>query len=581
MSILDSLASKLRLEDVTSEYRKSYDRGYEAWIPCAEVEAVNYTPWWGGDYRTYVRDPKTLRVTSLPTSDTIKGAIRWVLRAALNAHLDTDIKTLDEILAEVYGGTRKTGEHEEHLDSLVRIRVAEANVDTNCDQQIVQPTVQLARQTYAIRDRKQRDRFLVANVFTLIGKKLDKREAYKKILTVARFELTTMGKSVDEIIAVLPVPPGCLRLRVAIDVSRRLKQPDPSLICKLTLLALLYALTVRGIGRGSTRGFGRFCVDGIECRQCGDVQEITSLAKSLLDSDKIEDALCKIHEQLVQLAAKLAPIVKHKACGGCAPSLRPINSLQHAPGVIVRVVRNARHPAPKPVSFLKQAHKVRIADIYDALSAIGRAFMKNTWKKYSEVVRGNIQSPGIGFHTWIAGLPRWQQSTGYALIDPDALAGLVKGACRSNVCVDKGTLNKPGVKPEPGRRISSIIAYPLPEQHASTIVLVAYVTINDHEGVLRGKVVEGRRRRLYHVGRHGPLKNPCRHVVELASTAGNASVPAPSAQCSVNNCERRCGSDSPAGVVYPSRLPGTARDARDLIVQAYESALEHILNVLR
>ncbi len=531
-----------------------YAEGLGGWTPCAELEAVNWTPWWGGDHEAKVRDPVTLRVTSLPRSETLKGVLRWVLRAALNAHLDTDIETLDEILAPIYGGVVRVGKREEHLDSLVRI-IVEPSLDASCDAQAVKQAVTL------VQKKAEQSAYL------LLGKK---RDDYTKILTVTRVELQFLGKNPQERVALLPVPARCLRLRIRVELAEdRLRDldrfysspPTPDEVCALTTAAVIYALSVKGIGRGANRGFGRFEITKLVVKGATQATQLKSLAVGLARSATVQQALHQIHAMLVNLAAKLATYKwgVPKPCGGCAPSLKPVppGKIQH--GVLVRVKKLARHPAPVPVRGLpKLTGKLNILDVYDALSAIGKAFTKNVWKLWSTALQGNasakLRSPGVGFHSWIAGLPRYQRATGYAI---------VKERMGDNVCVAQRGLR--GV--EPGRRQSSIVAYPMPDR-PDVIVLIAYVNFGDHLQYLQ----PGHTPALYHLGRHGGTSNPWRHVVRVEWAARHQQVPRPPGP-------GNCGQDSPAGVVYPN-VPVTAVNPQDLIEKAYDSVLKHIDNVM-
>ncbi len=90
----------------------------------AEITAVNATPWWGGDYETKTHDPQTKNLSALPTTESIKGAMLWILRQIMQNTLgkEIEIEKANKQLAKYLGG-RTNGEA---TDSLIRIEIMEA-----------------------------------------------------------------------------------------------------------------------------------------------------------------------------------------------------------------------------------------------------------------------------------------------------------------------------------------------------------------------------------------------------------------------------------------------------------------------
>ncbi len=650
-SCLEALGLKKLSEDELKEVEEDTEK-LSSWRTCAVIEAVNWTPWWGGDYRTWVRDPETLEVTSLPTSETIKGALRWVLRAAVNTYLDTDIRTLDQILAPIYGGTIETGKAEEHLDSLVRIivNVKKKLDDKDVVQKLVSNLISAIKQAVEKckkikgKDRekcviKHWDEWMKSSIYAKLGEnKLTNLEKYSKVLTTSRMELSLIKitdllkmfaeenrvyeNEIRKLLGpLLPVPPEHMFIEIKVEISRNFEAmvkkyyannpPSENVVCMLTLLALIYTLMVKGIGRGANRGFGRFYIKEVKKVKLLDEQSLVELQniinKLKTDSaEAIKEALEKLHERIVESAKILADlkVVHVGKCEGCSPGLKPINiihkagskvdAIQYAGvhGTSIDVVDGAKHPAPVILKELSgQFSKKPIYDVYDALSAIGRAFMKNVWKKYCKVVNYYVKSSGIGFQSWIAGLPRSQSraredkskrrrivDTGYVLVRPEFITKIMKEASKSiqscmlstssvvNVCLKREDIVIDFFNP--GRRSSCIIAYPAYGK-PDTIVVIAYITLKDHLQVLE---------QLYHVGRHGKPQAPCRHVVKVSWAASRSKIAKPRHGTCLG---LGCGSDSHAGIIHPDKLaPITVKNNRDLVLQAFESVLKHIKNVL-
>ncbi len=587
------------------------------WRECCTIQAINWTPWWGGDYETKVRDPETLKPTSRPTSETLKGIVRWILRLALATHEGGGHARLDEILAPYYGGIIRLSpqgggsEVEAHLDSLVSIRVASrVKDDSNKLQRLKEIIDNLWKLESEYRRLNNKE---IRNKINELLLKEAFNGGVNAILGVSRYELATMAK-VDERrqsrLRLIPILPGHVELEISVRVKRIPAGAGlDGLLCKLTVYAIVYALEVRGIGRGASRGFGRFKVEGAKCPAEEHLEvEIKDLAGRLVDPSKVRDAITDIHRRLVEGARALAVEENYRRAlaavgagreptwrirqGGKGLVARLAEPLENLRGCLtdyggcteVRVIDDALHPAPVPIAYMDRdevrPRRVKAGDVYDALSAIGKAVLKSTWKKYS---LNTVTKPGVGFHTWILGLPRWQQNTGYALLPGNYCKRKSENdLCSDNCCVSQDKL-KPNRRvhqrqstPE-GRRMSSIILYPLP--NSTTIVIIAYASLGDHKLILSGSGSEWKIK-LYHVGRHGKPKAKGRHVVGVAFAASRNRIDAPDNKCISDTVKKyECRGDWPAGVVYPDRVE-KANSPDDIVALVYESALgflEHLL----
>ena len=502
--MIESIASELGLEKESIDSAKVRDLG--SWIECCRIEAVNWTPWCGGDWEGKVRDPNTGVAVSTPTSETIKGVLRWVLRIALATYMDSNYTVLNQEIAKVYGGKNNV--------SYVKISV-EAEIDRDRDHQIVNEVINAIR------------------TGSVVGIK-----GYAKLLNTARI------RRVKRDVSQLPIPPGCVKLRISTYVSSKVRSVygvTESDVCKLTIYALLYTLYIHGIGRGTSRGFGRFKAERIECGKlceelvCRDVQR---LARELATSEKAEKAIRELHSRLVEYAKILAKesssargrgseVPSLKLCSAGLSDICSIEKLVMSRGYRDEAVEQSeevwkvlqRLDAPCVFATVINAKQPvdgswrDIKDVYDALVAIDRAFLKNTWKRYSEV-----KALDISFHTWILGLPRYQRQQdrrveyGYVLITRDE-----RGRERRHA----------------GRRASPIIAYPLPDNPAR-IAILAYITLDDHRKILNS---------LF-------LTNPRgRHMVRNSDIA------------------------------FPRVCIKAKSDLTDFILKVYAAALRHILNV--
>ena len=579
MTILDGVAEELGLVDATSDYQKGYTSDLEAWIPCAEVEAVNYTPWWGGDYRTYVRDPNTLQVTSFPTSETIKGVLRWVLRAALNAHLDTDIKTLDEVLAPVYGGVRRRDRHEEHLDSLVRIAVEphiRQDAIARCLYDSSAGSVKIPEFKQAKPDAvvKALQEAIDSACATGSCTESDCRalQDYVKLFNVPRVRLALMrhsGESMDEyrarVLGQLPALPESIHVNIRVGIAKGFEKRvyahvSPTDICRLTLLALFHALVVHGLGRGSSRGFGRFQVkdvkvytDGLDDPE-GMLKKLSDLIKNdwmkALKGERgeegLEEAVRQVHEELVNaISALTSPKGSRKSLGRlAAPSFSSSST-------IIKVLENAS-----------------VGDVYDALYVIGCSTLKQQWKNALNL---RPLDSGVNVHTWILGLPRWQQETGYTILEE--VAG-------NDLCLPVKTVRE---KRQDVRRKSVFLMFPSLDPRL--LVLVGYKTREDHSKMLE---------LLYHVGAHtdrvpddcltergiekkkrrkrpAPGDAVCRHAVRL-SYAIKADRVGPGKP--LDECHKCCGVD-PGGV---AGVTGVKIDVIERVYRQAERVLPGLLS---
>lgn len=557
------------------------------------LEAVNVTPWAGGGFKN-----KTIEVIdaergiyefSLPSVETVKGVMRWVARAALNSVLNrSDLREVDKVLAHIFGG-RVGGET---LPSLITVIVEEelSNRSRLEEELRILRDVMRKLSNLQIRDITKLIQCIAFYTFN-VNRDLSPEDFYRrycapalprrlsdyikgklhllkdikdstakteliKAYSIPRVTLKLMGaRDLKDLIEALPIPPNYIRLRIQLHLIRNPRKTieNSELINslkKFVALTLIYTLMVAGIGGMTSRGFGRFRITKVKCR---DDELCQSIIKYVRDHEvRPKETIEGMHTELTKLAVNVIKVIEHlsgKTWGRGSESKR-IPSLSQD-NVIVKVIENPRHIFPGLPTATHRKEGKPVNDVWEVLSAIGFSTLKVIWKVLSGLIPAKKYS-GIGFHTWILGLPRWQQETGYAILDFNEF----------NTCVNKRKLKSA----DPGRRSSSIVLYPVIAKGTTKVVIIDYVTLDDHLSRILSK-----EEALHHVGRHGDVKNPIRHVVRLNYAMTQKSI------------RSDCGYDYPAGIMTPSgRSLYTFRNISvETIKQLHEVALKFIEYALR
>lgn len=595
------------------------------WRNYAVLRFINTTPWMGGDY-----DTATIRVArvggsyevesyALPSPSTVKGALRWVFRVALSCRKrHYSIKDLDTLLSPLLGGRAKLEdrEGERHYDSLIRIRVNSSIINrTLLDQEVKKLAKLLSRACTVSMKRfkgENLSRILECIGFTLYssqarrffdpksdcmvkGKHLldqsllnsinnysrDSRVKLAKAYTIPRIQLLTMGirgddpKCVEKILANTPIPPGYVAVEVGVDYRAELEDVVGRELLQEVLVAvtraIVYSFTALGLGRGATRGFGRFRVK--EWIERGSKVATTAPTPKLIDQlrkglvNRVGKVLDTVRALGETLEAGLEESVGEEIdrATGTVPCLdtawtREVEVIHHPHSAPIagkhKKGQAPWRPKPKPV----------VGDIYEALSAIGYATLKAVWKLYSGY---DVFRSGAGFHTWLLGLPRWQQVTGYALLKEEEQVELL------NECLEGKEVA--GLVEE-ARRASPIVLLPIERGDTYSALIIVFPT-EDHTSRLG---------RLVHVGRHGDPKNPYRHLVRVSYILRSREIQAPP---DIHVEEDGCGEDKPGGIVKPLEKPGAAAEpevveieklgAANLVNKLLEAAVDHIVEALK
>jgi len=244
----------------------------------------------------------------------------------------------------------------------------------------------------------------------------------------------------------------------------RLRFVDLKAFCKFVLLTVIYSLTIHGLGRASTRGFGRFAIQYIEPLSNDEaIRNAVEYVNNLLSKYPTIEFYTKVHEELVMLANQIFKDLVIPQ--NISAHRNPVLKLEKGKGgrrCVEIGVWKLRHPFPYPMwqVMSKGIMKVPVLDILEALSAIGYAMLKNVWKLACGL---NPRNSGFTLHTWILGLPRSQKGTGYLI-------------------------NK-----SEGRRKSPFILFPISSGRSVWFVLIIYRTYGDHLARISN---------IEHVGRH-------------------------------------------------------------------------------
>jgi len=580
-------------EDVTelklNEVRNLSDH-LSRWHRFLCLEAVNVTPWAGGGPRN-----KTIVLTrdgiifSLPSSESLKGVMRWIARAAINSILKySSISKIDEVLSYIYGGKRGDEvessrisihlncklENEYRLknDILQILNFIKELYNLVKDYRLLSSVIQcLSFYCFNAHRNTSFNRFI--DDYCALRRRLPSSIISKlhdialrlravslfKAYSIPRIIIKLIGaERLEDFIEVLPIPPGYVKINVCLYLDKyfinRVKSSYAKVIMKFSSYLLIYSLTIHGIGSMVTRGFGRFNIkpEKLQCSSmsediCEDIIKILQYYNS-----NTKDAIIRLHNELIGLAKIIIEKVT-KNINEISTSSR-LPSLSNA---YVEIVDSPKHFFPGLIQALPRREKASfnrsIFDVWEALSAIGYSTLKVVWKLLAHL---NVRNSGIGLHTWILGLPRWQKDTGYALIEHELV----------NDCVEN-------VKASPGRRRSSIMLYPLMLDNKVKVIILDYKTIEDHiDKITRNEVT------LYHVGRHGRPNNPWRHLVKLEYAFSQASIPSPVIGA--------CGPDQPAGILRPSSNKPliwdvSKKDLAQVINDIHEIALDFIKHALR
>ncbi len=464
-----------------------------------------YTPWAGGCARnsTLVVEGGRVAGVCLPDAKGLVGRARWLGRIAVATALgkNIDMREAEKPVARLLGSTSEA--------STVRVVVESLN-----DPAKIVAVLDKAYQAAASKaSTPQRGK---PNYLAMLLGEIGRASGDPRFGDLAgnkRLGLAVMGrKKLEEVAAKTPLPPGLLGgfklkvyLRPGADKARA------------SLAAALLAATplLAGLGAMTSRGFGRFCLEGYQGGGGAEdiLEDLTCESLARLTAQSAAELVAGLHRTLGE---RLLGVASPKGKQGHTPILDE--------ELTTAVTLNT--------------------GVYEALNKIAVAATKQCWKS---VRRLKTTSPGANLHTWPLGLPRQQRTGGYSIAGGP-----------NRMCV-------PSLIGEPGRRLSMIHLYPLPPAGQRVNVVVAVYRAYDLNSLL-----DGGSRRLYHVGKYVVGRQGKRlifskqyHYVAVSDVASSAAIPDP---CGTQHWEKG-GILAPQGSAQGPLLDAALRAARDFVVE--------------
>jgi len=449
-------------------------------LPAVEIELEAYTPCMCGDFQTRHYEETSdgkLVYTGVPTAKALLGKMRWLARlAVLLATAQGDLR-LDHKLAE----ERYPVITIKNDDKTVKLGLIPFAFGTTIETQW-KGVVSVSLHTPNTH-----------KVYGASNEIVDENtEALKKAGT--RYALLTIGSDRTGLEPVDPHIVGRVTLRITFD-EKRLKAAKINPACfKAFILALAQATPLLlGLGKGATRGFGRFkpTLKQAPALECSEYQEFKQALENLLGPRDTETA-ASAATSLLETLARLAAAAANETSAGSA----------------------TRHLSVAAVegSWAGILEELPASPMHAALAAIARATLKSEWKR---LVYGYVKRPGSDLHTWPLGLPRSQKfpyskrkcrgsgcgkmKTGYLFIDP---------SLGDHAVISKDEWTEIGA--EEGRLQSPVILFPLPPGGGKVIVVAVALKTCDFEDLV-GELVSGKR--LYHAGPHRWQQCDCEEPV--------------------------------------------------------------------
>ncbi|GEM_PF-5991675 len=266
-----------------------------------------------------------------------------------------------------------------------------------------------------------------------------------------------------------PAPPGCVRIRLKL-IGRERRNSN---LDRITWSAIYLGLTLFGIGKASSRGFGRFVEEGT------DYETILEHLKTLINyvaGNRISVAGEDTAIYKVDKVMHPCPLPLH-----LWPGVRvgtESTKLVNRHGRIIKENIPCIHNKGAPTSS------------EGVLSAIGHATLKAVWK----IVKGKLMKTGKHYHTWVLGLPRASKI----------------GRHRMGYLLHKTTNN--GITTEEGRRASTVIISPI---GTGSAIIVKTAPINDDLEHITTRPRPRDYGELYH---HGMQQTPVRALMNIAET---------------------------------------------------------------
>lgn len=590
--------------DVTGYVREAMKSLAGLVEPFAEIVFVSATPYWGGGYTG-----RTFRCASRDCSsyeflwqgaDQIRGMLRWLARAAVASYIDDE--TLDE---RGYRGVEDYPARGTETGLLKRLFGSTAGKRAQAAAFALEAWLESDPQPFAEykdvlgllqavkRAGPKALQILEQEAYSRLRSGKCKRDDFICLFAVPRFYLLALGAKINpespeslanaarSLFELQPARPGTLvfRLRLRERPGAALRPEERFLLASLALAEPV----LLGLGKSVSRGFGRFLPrKGSYSFNTGNPaydEKLGTLAE-ILATKPDRSAIEQLMDTVLDAAAR-ALGVDHEPYRGLTAVPRLSYALAN-----MRYVEQLKHPCmlatreyvPKPndpqgrrlvADYCSPAKRRPVASVLEALSAVGKAATKAVWKiyYYSYLSPGKrlpsglaVKKPGVGFHTWVLGLPRQQQGRGYAL-----------GAIRVSVseCARPGRLDE-------GRRLSSVVVSVLPLGQGYAGIILPLAAAYD----VPAKLLHGVR--LLHVGEHGqkPRKRGVIVVTDVVAAAAHKHK-----RITPKGNDPRCRSwtkPMDAGVVKPGMHErAQSHDGKHCAEKALGAALDWLETLLK
>lgn len=421
-----------QIQDITSLV-ESILRDLEPQRVFAELEFINVTPLWPGgpinaQTLAYIDIPRIF----LPSTQQIIGRLRWLIRtveASIKINANT-YKDVDELNRRFFGDLSRSGtiivrasysvdnQKALYIDpgSLKKILEKSKQIPGEHKEKLNELIDSLEVKGYTVIRKGlglDSDPKLSKELYSTYGEIIDSidQEALK-LFTIPRFRLSVQGvKSIDDIYLRQPLKPGSVTLKVEIGIAagRNVSQDEKDFIT----LATVFMLTFIGLGKATTRGFGKFRLKkGFKGSFSNRCKDLLSLAR---ENDEKECRKCKetfeeIGRELIELASRIlnvGGVNTHSLVESSTPGRVPRLSVAIR---YVKDIQGVKHPCPyasRELAWVNNNVRVltdkrQVRDVLEALSAIGKATMKSTWK----VLHRRLRASGVSYQTWALGLPR-------------------------------------------------------------------------------------------------------------------------------------------------------------------------------
>ncbi len=558
----------------------------------ARLEFESVTPLWPGGplgARTYYCTGRYCVGPFLPDSKQLVGRIRWLLRTVhaslelLSGRPIRDYGHVEGLASTLFGSTDSASKFIVSLrfetESLRGKEYLPRNLLAVLNRHVNKCPL-LRRGKERLVDCIEDDGFALIRQELGIEKNVRSVPTglvdFAKMVAVTRVRLALQSKRLEDMYQLQPLRPG---IRATLDVRVR---AGASVSCEekaLAVLSAIYTLSFLGLGKATSRGFGRFkLLTSYEVYdECVEQSSLKLLSSSFDSPEKLKESFFNVGFELIEYAAQILGYVtpKPSTIENLDASQLVIKTAVPALIVPLAYVRRERtlierlvHPCPYPLRMMLQRDKdgtfvtpklvgckplgsAPVKSIETALSAIGKAVLKSTWK-YVHAINGSLNSiaePGVAFHTWPLGLPRGSKSFG-----KDTGYYISEIPLSSEVCGSKPPRIKRDV-----RRQSLFIFTVACRDNSCFCLIEPFITYGDWNRMSKF---------LIHVGLHN---RSLFHVVNVMYAAKNTDLGSRDAS------SKSCPQD-PAGVAYPS--PPTRSKALEPILDPIKATLKWLTYLL-